>query len=98
MPNDTLRIRIPGICLRCDWYQGLGSSSWGYYNSDYSDMMYQQYGWGYDDDANSFMATNDYSNMYVLGDCMAEAWSQGVVVLGKTTGPATQVELIIPTY
>lgn len=43
---------------------GLGSSSWGYYNSDYSDMMYQQYGWGYDDDANSFMATNDYSNMY----------------------------------
>lgn len=41
---------------------GYGSS----YSSYYSDILsYNPYGlgWGYDDDANSFLGTNDYSGM-----------------------------------
>lgn len=43
------------------------SGSYGGYSSYYSDILsYNPYGlgWGYDDDANSFLATNDYSGMY----------------------------------
>lgn len=49
--------------------QAFGTSSaysGGAYSSYYSDVMsYNPYGlgWGYDDDANSFMGTNDYSGM-----------------------------------
>ena len=45
-----------------------GGSSYGgsSYSSYYSDILsYNPYGlgWGYDDDANSFLGTNDYSGM-----------------------------------
>ena len=45
------------------------SGSYGGYSSYYSDILsYNPYGlgWGYDDDANSFLATNDYSGMSVV--------------------------------
>lgn len=40
--------------------------SYGSYYQGAMNPRQSSYGWGYDDDANSFMATNDYSNMWVI--------------------------------
>lgn len=65
-----------GVCdlctraLRPSCVQAFGGAQSSYggssYSSYYSDILsYNPYGlgWGYDDDANSFLGTNDYSGM-----------------------------------
>ncbi|CBN78994.1 peptidase S1 and S6, chymotrypsin/Hap [Ectocarpus siliculosus] len=66
--EDSCSFAADGQCDEPGVAFGTSSSYGGsYMGSYYSDMLnYNPYGlgWGYDDDANSFLGTNDYSGMY----------------------------------
>ncbi|CAM9570987.1 unnamed protein product, partial [Hapterophycus canaliculatus] len=65
--EDSCSFAADGQCDEPGVAFGSSSSYGSGYNSYYSDSLsYNPYGlgWGYDDDANSFLGTNDYSGMY----------------------------------
>eukprot|EP00752_Nemacystus_decipiens_P008845 g7893.t1 len=65
--EDSCTFADDGMCDEPGVAFGGGAGYGSSYSSYYSDILsYNPYGlgWGYDDDANSFLGTNDYSGMY----------------------------------